>query len=67
MSLQRPVVGITPTDNRDGYWLVASDGGVFPFADAGLWLDSRDGDRSFECPRCGEGTRRTDRRDGSLP
>ena len=25
------MVGITPTANEDGYWLVASDGGVFAF------------------------------------
>jgi hypothetical protein len=31
--LQRPVVGITPTADRGGYWLVASDGGVFSFGD----------------------------------
>jgi hypothetical protein len=29
--LQRPVVGITPSDSRTGYWLVASDGGIFSF------------------------------------
>jgi hypothetical protein len=31
--LQRPVVGITPTADDGGYWLVASDGGVFSFGD----------------------------------
>ena len=35
--LQRPVVGITPTADRGGYWLVASDGGVFAFGDAGYY------------------------------
>jgi hypothetical protein len=34
LTLQRPVVGMTPTGNRDGYWLVASDGGVFSFGNA---------------------------------
>ena len=34
LSLQRPVVGITPTATGAGYWLVASDGGVFSFGDA---------------------------------
>ena len=29
LSLQRPVVGITPTAGDTGYWLVASDGGIF--------------------------------------
>jgi len=37
LSLQRPVVGITPTATRSGYWLVASDGGVFSFGDAGFF------------------------------
>ena len=36
-SLQRPVVGITPTTDRAGYWLVASDGGMFAFGDAGFF------------------------------
>ena len=29
------MVGITPTADRGGYWLVASDGGIFAFGDAG--------------------------------
>jgi hypothetical protein len=37
LTLQRPVVGITPTVDRGGYWLVASDGGIFAFADAGFY------------------------------
>ena len=35
--LQRPVVGITPTASRGGYWLVASDGGIFAFGNAGYY------------------------------
>jgi hypothetical protein len=31
MTLDRPVVGISPTAGDNGYWLVASDGGVFAF------------------------------------
>ncbi len=31
ISLQRPVVGITPATAHGGYWLVATDGGVFSF------------------------------------
>ena len=31
--LQRPVVGIVPTKDDGGYWLDASDGGVFSFGD----------------------------------
>jgi hypothetical protein len=35
--LQRPVVGITPTVDHGGYWLVASDGGIFTFGDAAFY------------------------------
>jgi hypothetical protein len=31
------VVGITPTSTGNGYWLVASDGGIFSFGDAGFY------------------------------
>ena len=37
LDLQRPVVGITPTQTHDGYWLVASDGGIFAFGSAGFF------------------------------
>jgi hypothetical protein len=37
LTLQRPVVGITPTPDEGGYWLVASDGGIFSFGDAGFF------------------------------
>ena len=37
LTLQRPVVGITPTADRNGYWLVASDGGIFAFGDSGFY------------------------------
>jgi hypothetical protein len=30
-------VGITPTADRAGYWLVASDGGIFAFGDSGFF------------------------------
>ena len=32
--LNKPVVGMAPTPDGLGYWLVASDGGVFNFGDA---------------------------------
>jgi hypothetical protein len=35
--LQRPVVGITPTSDDAGYWLDASDGGIFAFGNAGFY------------------------------
>ena len=31
------VVGMTATPGGEGYWLVAADGGVFTFGDAGFW------------------------------
>ena len=34
MSLNRPVVGMTATPDGGGYWLVASDGGIFSYGDA---------------------------------
>ena len=33
-SLTRPVVGLAVTPGGDGYWMVASDGGIFSFGDA---------------------------------
>jgi hypothetical protein len=35
--LNEPIEGISPTPDREGYWLVASDGGVFAFGDAGFF------------------------------
>jgi len=32
--LDKPVVGMSPTADGRGYWLVASDGGIFTFGDA---------------------------------
>ena len=34
--LHRPIVGMTSTPTGDGYWLVASDGGIFSYGDAGF-------------------------------
>ena len=36
LHLRAPVVGIAPTTDGHGYWLVARDGGVFAFGDAGF-------------------------------
>ena len=33
-TLSRPVVGVAATPDGGGYWLVASDGGIFAFGDA---------------------------------
>jgi hypothetical protein len=32
-TLQRPMVGLVPTSDRGGYWLDASDGGIFAYGD----------------------------------
>ena len=32
--LNEPIVGITTTIDSGGYWMVASDGGIFAFGDA---------------------------------
>ena len=32
--MNRPVNGLVPTGTNRGYWLVASDGGIFAFGDA---------------------------------
>src|SRR5664280_2627847 len=34
--LNQPMVGMTPTSDSQGYWEVASDGGIFAFGDAGF-------------------------------
>jgi hypothetical protein len=34
LSLNKPIVGMAATPDGGGYWLVASDGGVFSFGDA---------------------------------
>ena len=34
MRLNQPIVGMTPTKSGRGYWLVATDGGMFSFGDA---------------------------------
>jgi hypothetical protein len=35
--LNKPIVGIASTPDLEGYWLVASDGGIFSFGDAGYF------------------------------
>ena len=34
LPLNRPIVGMTPTADGNGYWLVASDGGIFTYGNA---------------------------------
>ncbi len=41
-TLNKPIVGMAATPDGHGYWLVASDGGIFTYGDAGvLRLDRR--------------------------
>ncbi len=35
-----PIMGIAATPDGGGYWLVASDGGIFSFGDAGFFGSS---------------------------
>ena len=35
--LNQPIVGMAPTPDGKGYWLVASDGGVFSYGDAAFY------------------------------
>ena len=35
--LNKPVVGMAVTPDGGGYWLVASDGGIFAYGDAGFY------------------------------
>jgi hypothetical protein len=35
--LNQPIVGMAATPDGKGYWLVASDGGIFTFGDAGFY------------------------------
>ena len=35
--LNKPVVGMAATPDGNGYWLVASDGGIFNYGDAGFY------------------------------
>jgi hypothetical protein len=49
--LNRPVVGMAATPDGNGYWLVASDGGVFAFGDASFFGST--GGRAFGAPAIG--------------
>lgn len=37
LPLNRPIVGMSPTRTGSGYWLVASDGGIFSYGDAAFY------------------------------
>jgi hypothetical protein len=34
--LNKPIIGMAPALTGDGYWLVATDGGIFTFGTAGF-------------------------------
>jgi hypothetical protein len=51
LSLNKPIVAITPTGDNGGYWLVASDGGIFSYGDAGFYGSA--GDISLNRPIVG--------------
>ena len=36
-ALNQPIVGMTVTPDGGGYWMVAADGGIFAFGDAGFY------------------------------
>ena len=35
--MNKPIVGMAPTPTANGYWFVASDGGIFAYGDAGFY------------------------------
>jgi hypothetical protein len=37
IKLNKPVVGLASSPDGGGYWLVASDGGIFNYGDAGFF------------------------------
>ena len=37
LGLNKPVVGMTAVPGQGGYWLVASDGGIFSYGNAGFY------------------------------
>ena len=54
LHLNKPIVGMAPTPDGGGYWMVASDGGVFAFGDAafeGSLGQHRPAPRSSTWPR----------------
>ena len=46
MPLNKPIVGMAATPDGKGYWLVASDGGIFNYGDAAVLRLDRRHDRS---------------------
>ena len=51
IALNRPIVGMAATPSGQGYWLVASDGGIFSFGDAHFYGST--GARSLNRPIVG--------------
>ena len=59
IALNQPVIGITMTPTGEGYWLVARDGGIFTFGDAGFFGSM--GDQRLNAPILGVETTPTGR------
>ena len=65
MPLNKPIVGMAATPDGKGYWLVASDGGIFTFGDARFYGST--GGKHLNQPVVGMAPPRTARVTGSSP
>ena len=63
--LNEPIVGMATTPDGKGYWLVASDGGIFSFGDAQFY-GSMGGEAPERAGRGDDGDSRTARATGWL-
>ena len=51
MTLNKPIVAIAPTGDDGGYWLVASDGGIFNYGASAGFYGSAGGDPAQQADR----------------
>jgi hypothetical protein len=51
LALNQPIEGMAVTPSGDGYWMVASDGGIFSFGDADFY--GSEGGRVIDSPVVG--------------
>ena len=63
--LNQPIVGMAATPDGKGYWLVAADGGIFSYGDAGFYGST--GSLTLNEPIVGMAPRTTARGTGSWP
>ena len=54
MTLNKPIVGMAADRATGGYWLVASDGGIFSFNAPVLRLDGWDAPQQAHCRHGGQ-------------